>query len=73
MRKLLHIFAGISYGVFFLTWFFYRGFDVGPELLWFVLGNVAIHALALYAEYLFAESHRQIEELKGVRYNYSKP
>lgn len=72
-RKLLHMYSGSTYVLFFITWFAFRGFDVGPELLWFVLGNVAVHALALYAEYLFAESHRQIEELKGVRYPYNKP
>lgn len=73
LRKNLHWYAGGCYILFFVTWFGFRGLDVGPELLWFVLGNVAIHALALYAEYLFAESHRQIEELKGVRYPYNKP
>lgn len=67
------MYAGFTYVAFFVTWFGFRGFDVGPELMWFVIGNLAVHGLALYAEYLMAESHRQIEELNGIRYAYTKP
>ena len=73
IRRFLHVLAGGSYIVFFLTWFLYRGFDVGPELLWFVFGNLAVQGLGLYAEYLIAESSRQIDALRGSQYQYNKP
>ena len=73
LKRILHTVAGVLYIIFFVTWFGYRGFDVGPELMWFVIGNIAVQGLGIYAEYLIAESSRQIESLKGSQYTYQKP
>lgn len=69
----LHYYGGFAYAFFFVTWFGFRGLDVGPELLWFVFGNMALHGLSLYLEYLIAESSRQIDALKASQYEYQKP
>ena len=73
MKRVLHAIAALFYVVFFFTWFTYRGLDFGPELMWFILGNIAVQGLGLYAEYLISESARQIEGLKRSQYQYTKP
>jgi hypothetical protein len=73
VRRMLHLLCGISYLVFFVTWFAYRGLDLGPELMWFMFGNIAVQGLGLYAEYLIAESSAQIDALRGAQYQYNKP
>lgn len=73
MKRVLHATAGLLYVIFFSTWFAYRGIDFGPELMWFILGNIAVQGLGLYAEYLITESAGQIEGLRRSQYQYTKP